>query len=363
MSKFETSHNNLEIIKAAGHEAYFVGGCVRDSLLGKEPKDIDIASSATGEQIKQLFPGAKAVGAAFEVVLLPDGTEVAMFRKDIGSDGRRPLAVVPGSLAEDAARRDFTINALYSSVVGDNILLSDVIDPNGTGLADLKIGIVKFVGDPSERIKEDNLRMLRALRFVRTLGFQMARETAEGIVANSRLVERITPDRVWGELKRFIHLGDTASELVSLRLDSLFGGLKHVYSVRCFHPLATLANIIRQDRSTKPHIFRWLQKRSEQQLVESCVDLMYQVEANADQANLRKLVAHPLGLDAFPTTVAFDAMRRWGSVLPEPIVNGNDILTYFKPGPEIAYHLKLAYNAQLNHPDASKQEILERIGL
>src|SRR5207244_1385552 len=149
-------------LRAAGHEAYLAGGCVRDRLLGREPLDYDIATSAPPETVQALFPRTVPVGAQFGVVLvIADGmpVEVATFRSDAAYvDGRRPSAVHFGSAREDARRRDFTINALFLDP-----LTGEVVDFVG-GQADLRAGIIRAIGDPRARIAEDRLRMLRAVR-------------------------------------------------------------------------------------------------------------------------------------------------------------------------------------------------------
>src|SRR5438093_13251815 len=147
-------------LRAAGHEAYLAGGCVRDELLGRRPLDYDVATSAPPEVVQRLFPRTVPVGAQFGVVLaIEDGTpfEVATFRSDDAYvDGRRPSRVHFGSAREDALRRDFTINGLFLDPLG-----GQVVDFVG-GQMDLRAGIIRAIGDAHARIAEDRLRMLRA---------------------------------------------------------------------------------------------------------------------------------------------------------------------------------------------------------
>src|SRR5215471_2865774 len=144
-------------LRAAGHEAYFAGGCVRDRLLGRAPLDWDVATSAPPETVRGLFRRTVPVGVQFGVILVLEGTarfEVATFRSDDAYvDGRRPSRVHFGSAREDALRRDFTINALF-----EDPLTGDVIDFVG-GRGDLRAGVVRAIGDPGARIAEDRLRM------------------------------------------------------------------------------------------------------------------------------------------------------------------------------------------------------------
>src|SRR5215468_4550447 len=144
-------------LRAAGHEAYFAGGCVRDELLGRAPLDYDVATSAPPEAVQRLFPRTVPVGAQFGVVLaIEHGMpfEVATFRSDDAYvDGRRPSRVHFGSAREDALRRDFTINGLFLDPLGGTVV--DFVD----GQADLRAGLVRAIGDARTRIAEDRLRM------------------------------------------------------------------------------------------------------------------------------------------------------------------------------------------------------------
>src|SRR5574340_384364 len=150
-------------LRSRGHEAWLVGGCVRDLLLGREAKDFDVATDAHPEQILELFPNADRVGAHFGVVLVrQEGAqvEVATFRSDFAyTDGRRPDAVrFETDPAQDARRRDFTINALFMDPV------SGAIQDFVGGKPDLAAGIIRAIGDPEARFREDHLRLLRAVR-------------------------------------------------------------------------------------------------------------------------------------------------------------------------------------------------------
>ena len=189
-------------LTAAGHVAVFAGGCVRDRLLGHAPKDYDIATSARPEQVVALFPGANEVGAHFGVVIAKhDGhhVEIATFRTD-GSykDGRRPESVSFSTPEEDAQRRDFTINGLF-----ERPNTSEVVDYVG-GLADLQAGILRAIGDPVARFREDSLRLLRAVRFSVRLGFLIEPETRTAIENSADLLARISPERIRDEFSKII---------------------------------------------------------------------------------------------------------------------------------------------------------------
>ena len=187
-------------LREHGHEAFFAGGCVRDRLLGRPSKDIDIATSAGPDEVQHLFPDSHAVGKAFGVVIVEQSGfafEIATFREEGPySDGRRPDSVSFTDAEHDAQRRDFTINALFFDPTSDQVL--DYIN----GQEDLKQGIVRAVGDPATRFEEDHLRMLRAVRFAATLEFSLAPATETAIQTSARLIRRISAERIRDEILR-----------------------------------------------------------------------------------------------------------------------------------------------------------------
>jgi poly(A) polymerase len=189
-------------LTGAGHTAYFAGGCVRDRLLGKEPKDYDIATSATPAQVLKLFPGSNEVGAHFGVIIVKLGghqTEIATFRTD-GSyrDGRRPETVTFSTPQEDAQRRDFTVNGLF-----EDPATGEVIDYVG-GQADLQAHVLRAIGEPGDRFGEDALRLMRAVRFATVLGFVIESETWSAIQSHAAGLLQISPERIRDEFSRII---------------------------------------------------------------------------------------------------------------------------------------------------------------
>jgi tRNA nucleotidyltransferase/poly(A) polymerase len=192
-------------LRAAGHEAYLAGGCVRDRLLGRAPLDWDVATSARPEAVRALFPRTVPVGVQFGVILVvEDGArfEVATFRSDDAYvDGRRPSAVHFGSAQDDAGRRDFTINALF-----EDPLTGEVHDFVG-GVADLHAGVIRAIGDAGARIAEDRLRMLRAVRFAARLGFRIEPATQAAIVAAAPTLGDIAAERVGDEVVKILTEG------------------------------------------------------------------------------------------------------------------------------------------------------------
>ena len=189
-------------LKEHGHEALFAGGCVRDRLLGHEPQDYDIATSALPQTVLEIFPGANEVGAHFGVVIAKHGghhIEIATFRTD-GSyrDGRRPESVTFSNPVEDAQRRDFTINGLFE--VPET---GEVIDHVG-GMADLKAGVIRAIGAPRARFEEDGLRLLRAVRFAARMGFSIEAETDAALRDCAHLLDRISPERIRDEFSKIL---------------------------------------------------------------------------------------------------------------------------------------------------------------
>lgn len=185
-------------LRAAGHVAYFAGGCVRDLLRGEAPKDFDVATDARPEAVQKIFPRTYAVGAHFGViVVLENGFqfEVATFRSDGAYlDGRRPVEVHFATAEEDAARRDFTINGMFFDPEKEA-----VIDFVG-GRADLERRVIRAIGDPGQRFAEDRLRMLRAVRFATVLGFEIDPETWAAIATSAATITQISAERIRDEL-------------------------------------------------------------------------------------------------------------------------------------------------------------------
>ena len=226
--QFDAALNVLRELRAAGYEAYLAGGCVRDLLLRREPKDYDVATSATPDVVLKLFPRTFAVGAHFGVVLVATCgsveaagaqgaelappqvvTEVATFRSDGAySDGRHPDAVrYSTSAKEDVQRRDFAINGLLLDPLrSTDDLRSAVIDHVG-GIADLDAGIVRSIGRADLRFEEDHLRMLRGVRFAARFGFELEPGTAAAIRRLAAKTATVSRERVRDELTKMLTEG------------------------------------------------------------------------------------------------------------------------------------------------------------
>ncbi len=214
----------LNALYDGGHEAYLVGGCVRDFILNREIKDYDIATSASPDEVERLFPRVIGVGKAFGVmkVLADDDREieVATFRIDGPyQDHRRPDHVVFGDVKSDGERRDFTMNALYLDIKTNRVL--DQFE----GLKDLKNRTLRAIGDPDARFGEDALRLLRAVRFAARFQLQIEEETRLSIIKNAALTRKISIERVRDELQKMI--GHSSAKNAVYQLDQ-FGLLENV---------------------------------------------------------------------------------------------------------------------------------------
>jgi putative nucleotidyltransferase with HDIG domain len=232
----------VERLRASGHAAYFVGGCVRDLLLGRIPKDFDVATSARPQELLALFPGANTVGAHFGVVLVHQDSaqvEVATFRADLEyRDGRHPEAVrFETEPREDVLRRDFTINALLLDPVTGKIL--DFTE----GRADLEAGVIRAIGDPFRRFGEDHLRLLRAVRFAARFGFSIEPATFAAMRSLAPLIQSVSAERVRDEIARILTEGGAKQGLELLDSSGLLHevlpeieALKGVEQPPEFHP-------------------------------------------------------------------------------------------------------------------------------
>lgn len=201
-------------LRSKGYAAYLVGGTVRDLLLGRTTKDYDIATSAKPAEIEQLFPKTIPVGKQFGVIIVVNGAnqfEVATFRADIGSkDARHPDKVTFTSAKKDAQRRDFTINGLFLDPHNNKIL--DYVE----GQKDLQTKTLRFIGAPEERIAEDHLRIMRAVRFKNALGLSYEPSTLKALKKSSKLVKTVSGERLRDELNKILLLPNRYAALLEL---------------------------------------------------------------------------------------------------------------------------------------------------
>lgn len=262
----------LKNLRKQGFDSYLVGGCVRDLLLGFEPKDFDVVTNASPEQIRQVFRNARIIGRRFRLVHVRFGREiieVATYRgspEEQGGDGSqhrlsgegRLLADnIYGTIDEDAMRRDLPVNALYYDPVADT-----VIDYHH-GLEDIRSGILRTIGDPAQRFREDPVRMLRVVRFAAKLGFNIDRQCSDVIDDNAGLLVSVPPARLFEEVLKLFHSGAALATYEKLRQHGLFQSLfpatdevlrseDHAFP-RTFLPLA-LSNTDQRIQQGKPVI-------------------------------------------------------------------------------------------------------------
>jgi poly(A) polymerase len=237
-------------LQEAGFAAYWVGGCVRDFLLGFKPRDYDIVTSARPEQVETLFPRTIPVGRKFGVIIVVTGDhqfQVATFRAEADyQDGRHPERVVFGDAVADARRRDFTINGLYYDPVAKT--LHDWVG----GEADLRAKIIRTIGSPFERFAEDHLRLLRAVRFAAQLDFQIELETFSAVQAQAPKIKAISAERVREELIKLFSPPHASRGLELLRQCGLLEQVlpELAATVTCeqspdFHPEGSVFNHLR----------------------------------------------------------------------------------------------------------------------
>ncbi|MFS1539151.1 MAG: polynucleotide adenylyltransferase PcnB [Candidatus Phlomobacter fragariae] len=238
ISRRDISDNALKVLyrlNNAGYEAYLVGGSVRDLLLGKKPKDFDVTTNATPEQIRKLFRNCRLVGRRFRLAHIMFGyeiIEVATFRgshgktnthnKDMAHQAQNGMLLrdnIFGTIEDDAIRRDFTINSLYYRI--NDFTLRDYVG----GFEDLKNGIIRLIGDPKIRYREDSIRMLRAIRFACKLNMQIDAETAKPIPQLAFLLKDIPSARLFEESLKLLQTGQGYQTYQQLKRYNLFQSL------------------------------------------------------------------------------------------------------------------------------------------
>ena len=233
----------LNMLTDAGHQAFLVGGCVRNALLGQPVADIDISTDAMPERVVALAgaTGLKAVPTGIEhgtitVVAEGVGHEITTFRRDVETDGRRAVVAFSTRIEDDAARRDFTMNALYADATGA------VVDPMG-GLADLWARRVRFVGDADERIREDLLRILRFFRFHAWYGDPEEGLDADGLAAcaaNSAGIETLSRERIGHEMRRLLAAPDPSQSVAAMQATGILARVLPGADARALAPLVHL---------------------------------------------------------------------------------------------------------------------------
>jgi len=388
-------------LKEAGHRALFAGGCVRDRLMGFEPKDFDIATGATPEDIMRAFPKSRGVGEAFGVMLVRHGGhtfEVATFRKDGPYlDGRRPSTVHFSDEREDALRRDFTVNGIFEEPeTGEPV---DYVD----GRNDIAARLIRAIGDPHARIAEDRLRMLRAVRFAARLGFEIEAATGDAIRAHAGELKSVSPERVGEEIRKMLAhrareraaglaesqlldgavFGERAATAEFLRLHALPEPAAWTTAVAAWYldRMANGSRVPRPDARTRAEAVAKLRRNlvlsnDETDAIAAALAVRESLHAGfaARPLAARKRTMAQAGFDAALEIVRAEAPELAAAIaseaarelperrLPEPLVDGNALLGEgLKAGPAFKMLLDQAMDAQLERRVATRAEALELV--
>lgn len=366
-------------LRSHGHVAYFAGGCVRDRLLGIEPSDFDVVTDARPKRIQELFRSAVGVGESFGVMLVRRGgqsVEVATFRSDgVYEDGRHPESVTFSDERSDAARRDFTINAIFEDPTTGTLI--DYFD----GAADLERRLLRAVGDPLERIREDHLRALRAVRFTARFDLEIDPPTAQAIRSTAGDLEGVSRERIGGELRRMLRdpsrvrammlleeLGMDAPVLLETTIRSIEQSGLHALGRGERPPIHALA-AWNQDRGGPRTVERadhlrsalLLSNQEHRELIsifECCLAIL-DSWASLGVAGRKRLAVRqgfPVSLELVGVTdpsLAADVSRdldelQVSGLSPDPYLNGNDLIAEnMEPGPRFKSILDAVYDAQL----------------
>ncbi len=392
MSNRDSAIKIVTTLRDAGFQALFAGGCVRDMLMGNEPKDYDIATDAHPEAVIKLFRRTLHIGAKFGVVMVLIDShqfEVATFRTETGYvDGRHPDTVEFASAKEDAARRDFTINGMFYDPIEEK--LYDYVD----GQADLKNRVIRTIGDPADRFAEDYLRMLRAVRFANRLNFTIDDSTFVAIGKLAGNITNISGERIAVEMESILTHPSRASGVACLIETNLAG--------------AFLPKLSKEDTDLAINVLAKLPDQSGFALALATMFVNCQVQAALEQieilklsnehisrvefllANRQRLLDENLSLADLkvllatnyfddlcmfqtaiqqaagkPTDAITDVRARASSldskdIAPPPLLNGNELMELgCKPGPAVGRLAKAMYTAQLNLEIKTKDQALQ----
>ncbi|BDC48044.1 cytidine(C)-cytidine(C)-adenosine (A)]-adding enzyme [Bryobacterales bacterium F-183] len=342
-------------LSAHGHQAYLVGGCVRDKLLNRPAKDFDVVTSALPDQIVGLFPNSGLVGAHFGVVLVRQGdlqVEVATFRSDGPYlDGRRPQNVHLGaSLEADAHRRDFTINALYLDSQTGKIL-----DPTG-GQQDLQLRLIRAIGNPEDRFSEDHLRMLRAVRFAAELDFTIEPQTLVAIQNLAPRIRDVAAERIRIELERALPAGGAALFQESGLAAAL--GLNPTFHAKTSHIAVHWAALLRNHPDGA--FFDVLKIPNRDRAWAQALAANADRTGFQDQAEHKRLARQPwyplLSELTGRDLGTYPASELW----PKPLLTGADLQQLgIPPGPQYKQILQDLETAQLNGEITTKEDALK----
>jgi len=386
----------IEIIgqlRQKGHEAYLVGGCVRDMVMKIEPSDYDIATSAPPAEVMKIFPHTEPVGAQFGVVLVihrGHPFEVATFRSDDAYvDGRRPTGVSFTDARTDVQRRDFTINGLLYDPEQQRVI--DYV----SGQNDIRDRIVRAIGDPQKRFEEDKLRLLRAIRFGARLGYSIEPETWAAVCRMAPQIKRVSPERIREELSRILTEGNSAIgfrllhesrilpevlpavswtkhlerclELISAgaAVDFAFGVLLHDTPVE---HVRFIVDDLRMSSSEAQHILALIQGLPRFRTLPGApvhvVKRFLRLSRFQDYLELARICETAGEGNLGGYNFALEKTAQWSSeeLAPPPLVSGNELISMgYRPGPLFKEILTRVEDEQLDGRLTTPQQALDFI--
>lgn len=363
-------------LQGRGYKAFLAGGCVRDALLGLQAHDLDVATDATPDEIEKLFAKTIEVGKSFgvmRVIINGADIEVATFRNDLTyKDGRRPEGVRFSSPQEDALRRDFTVNALFYDLASQKVL--DFVH----GEADLRRSVLRTVGEPSLRFKEDHLRLLRAARFVAQLDFVLEEKTFAAIQSLASLVKTVSGERLRDEMGKLLKAKAVPQGLEVMRktglLEQLFpfrlrdNSWRGDYGAQeTWQRLALFCRTAEKNEAENTTELLRLSTREKRALLRACE--VWRDPAGFFTLSLgKKLLKMPEEGVLWAVEVlrqegrkeAQDLLREWDQwqrQLPPPFLSGEDVKAHLN-GKAIGLCLEKAYEQQLERTLHSRDEAL-----
>src|SRR5262245_54129823 len=381
----------IQKLRQHGHEAYLVGGCVRDMVLGIDPSDYDIATSAHPEQVVSIFPRTQAIGAQFGVVLVihrGHPFEVATFRSDDAYvDGRRPTGVSFTNAQRDVLRRDFTINGLLYDPISKEIL--DYV----SGRQDIEDRVIRAIGDPRQRFEEDKLRVLRAVRFGARLGYTIADDTWAAVRQMAPLIHQVSSERIREELVRILTEGEAArgvrmleeaglrheilpevhwSEQLDRALRLLNRGAEPDFAMAVLlheTPPAEVIRIVERlkfSRAEMQHTVSLVENLPKfatvDQLSTSALKRFFRLPRFADHLELARIHGIATVDDLRQYQYASGKYQGWSrqEIAPAPLISGQDLIEMgYAPGPRFKTILAQVEDEQLEGRIVSREEALD----
>ena len=382
-------------LRRLGHEAYLVGGCVRDMVMGIEPTDYDIATSARPEEIVKIFPRTESIGAQFGVILVihrGHPFEVATFRSDEAYvDGRRPTGVVFTDARQDVLRRDFTINGLLYDPITHEVI--DYVD----GRADIRAKLVRAIGDPLARFEEDKLRILRAVRFGARLGYEIEPRTWESVRAMAPKIHQVSSERIREELTRILTEGQAArgfrlleesglrKEILpelewtdhiesclgfltqGVEADFAMGVLLHETAVSS---VKSIVERLKFSRAEMHHIVALVENLPQfsrvRRMSMSTLKRFFRLNRFEDHVELARIYLTARGQDLADVDYVRRKRAEWTDqdVFPEPVITGEDLIKEgFRPGPLFKEILTRIEDEQLEGHLADRGQALDFVKL